>query len=212
MRWAFLIAMMALLVTTVWTSLLVFDPRAFSGHMGTHMALVAVIAPLAALAISGTRWDPSRSWHPGTALLLSFVEFVVVWTWHVPAIRELAESSAAIRFLELVTFLISGSLLWLACIGAGRKADAGLGGAVALLLTSMHMTLLGVLLTMAPRPLYGAEDVTCLGVSLTASQDQQLGGIVMLIVGAVVYLAGGVGTVAMYLSAAVVQPNEGQRR
>ncbi|WP_457588438.1 cytochrome c oxidase assembly protein [Ensifer canadensis] len=211
MRWVYLIAAAALLVTAVWTSLVVFDPRAFSGHMGTHMTFVAVIAPLAALATSGTRWDLSRSWHPGTALLLSFVEFVVVWTWHVPAMRELAETSAAMRLLELATFLVSGSLLWLACLGANRETDAALGGAVALLLTSMHMTLLGVLLTMAPRPLYGAEEVTCLGVSLTASQDQQVGGIIMLLVGAVAYLTGGVAIVARYLSGPAVKLRGGQR-
>ncbi|MEK1945719.1 MAG: cytochrome c oxidase assembly protein [Ensifer adhaerens] len=210
MRWASLIAAMILLVAAVCTSLFVFDPRAFSGHMGTHMALVAVVAPLAAFAVSGTRWDPSSHWHPGAGLLLSFVELVVVWVWHVPAMRDLAEASIGMRLAELAIFLVAGGLLWIACLGAGRKADAGLSGAVALLLTSMHMTLLAVLLTMAPRPLYGVADVTCFGVTMTASQDQQLGGIVMLFVGAVAYLAGGVGLAARLLRASFAKPTEGQ--
>jgi cytochrome c oxidase assembly factor CtaG len=56
----------------------------------------------------------------------------------------------------------------------------------------MHMTLLGALLSLSPCPLYGAGEVTCFGAVLDAGQDQQVGGVVMLLVGAVVYLAGGI--------------------
>jgi putative membrane protein len=59
---------------------------------------------------------------------------------------------------------------------------------VGLLLTSMHMTLLGALLALSPRPLYphlhGAAGLTPLA-------DQQLGGAIMLLVGGVSYLLGG---------------------
>ncbi|MNL72964.1 Cytochrome c oxidase caa3 assembly factor [compost metagenome] len=61
-----------------------------------------------------------------------------------------------------------------------------------MLLTSIHMTLLGALLSLSPRPLYGSGEVTCFGIVLSAGEDQQVGGIIMLMVGAVVYLAGGV--------------------
>jgi putative membrane protein len=59
---------------------------------------------------------------------------------------------------------------------------------LALLLTSMHMTLLGALLALTPRPLY----VHAAGLSsLTAIQDQHLGGAIMLLIGGLSYLAGG---------------------
>ncbi len=209
MRSGALIAALALLMVVVAASLAAFDPRAFSGHMSVHMALVAVIAPLFACGISGTRLDPTISWGPGAAILLSFVEFVVVWIWHVPVMRDLAELSVSMRLLEHATFLVAGALLWLACLGAGAQVERGLAGAVALLMTSMHMTLLGVLLTMSPRPLFGGDDVSCLGVTMTASQDQQVGGIIMLLVGAVVYLAGGVALVARFLGAPPMQPRKG---
>jgi putative membrane protein len=48
----------------------------------------------------------------------------------------------------------------------------------------MHMTLLGALLALAPRPLYHAH-------ASAALADQQLGGALMLTVGGVVYLGGG---------------------
>ena len=67
-------------------------------------------------------------------------------------------------------------------------------------MTSIHMTLLGALLSLAPRPLYGEGDVTC-------------GGILMLIVGAAVYLAGGIVLVARLLETSVQNGEvEGIRR
>jgi putative membrane protein len=58
----------------------------------------------------------------------------------------------------------------------------------ALLLTSMHMTLLGALIALSPRPLYAHA----VGFSaLTPLEDQQLGGAIMLAAGGVAYLAGG---------------------
>jgi putative membrane protein len=60
----------------------------------------------------------------------------------------------------------------------------------------MHMTLPGTLLALSPRPLYGAGDVGCFGVTLSPVIDQQDGAAVMLLVGAAVYLAGGVSLLA----------------
>lgn len=49
------------------------------------------------------------------------------------------------------------------------------------------------------RPLFGEGQVTCFGVELSSSADQHLGGIVMLLAGSIVYLAGGVARVARLL-------------
>ena len=62
------------------------------------------------------------------------------------------------------------------------------------------MTLLGALLSLASRPLYGSGDVTCFGLILDAGQDQALGGVIMLMIGAAVYLAGGVFLLGRLLS------------
>lgn len=69
--------------------------------------------------------------------------------------------------------------------GPANRLGAGI---VALLLTSMHMTLLGALLALTPRPLYAHGQVVG---GLTALQDQHLGGAIMLFVGGVSYLLGG---------------------
>ncbi|PEQ11445.1 hypothetical protein B2G71_16555 [Novosphingobium sp. PC22D] len=158
-----------------------------TGHMAAHMIAVALAAPLIAFGITGTRLDPARRWpRVVTPMAMMLLELVTVWGWHLPALRSLASASMLAAALEQFCFLAAGLLLWSAAMRAGRRA-AGVG---ALLLTSMHMTLLGVLIGLAPRPLYGTASHN-LFPGLDALADQQLGGVVMLLIGAGSYLAGG---------------------
>lgn len=165
-----------------------------TGHMAAHMAAVAVAAPLIACGIAETRADPAARWPCIVAPLpMSIVELLVVWGWHVPAARALAASSAAGLMLEQAMFFAAGLLLWSACLGT-RDADSSArraAGIIALLLTTMHMTLLGVLIGVAPRTLFGTAGCTLLGVTLSPLHDQQIGGVVMLLVGGGSYLLGG---------------------
>lgn len=190
----------------LWAVLLPFaDRSSFSVHMIAHMGVVAGAAPLVAVGISGTERDltAGRAWF--TPLLASVIELFAVWIWHIPALRALSESSIAFAALEQAIFFGAGLALWLACLGSGLagREERRLAGTFGLLLTSMHMTLLGALLALSPRPLYGEGEVTCLGVTLDAAADQQVGGVVMLLVGAAVYLAGGVVLLARMLNAPV---------
>jgi putative membrane protein len=86
-----------------------------------------------------------------------------------------------------MSFLIAGLWLWLSAFG-GERSSAGhraWTGVAALLFTSMHMTLLGALFALAPRPLYGSAAIHG-GLS-----DLHLGGSLMLLIGGASYLAGG---------------------
>lgn len=163
---------------------------AFWAHMTMHMSVVAVAAPLLALGLAGSRYDPvpGRTWlfAPVPAAVL---ELVVVWAWHAPALHHTARNTLEGFVAEQGLFLTAGVLVWLSAFGGAtpqrrRQAAAGVAG---LLLTSMHMTLLGALLALSPRPLYHLEGVG----GLTPLEDQHLGGAIMLLVGAVSYLAGG---------------------
>jgi len=162
--------------------------ESFAAHMLAHMGVVAIAAPLIAIGIS----DRMPPLNPALAVVASLVELVVVWGWHMPAARQWAETSLGATILEQGMFLAAGLLLWLTSFALARTAAQLASGAFALLLTSIHMTLLGALLSLASRPLYGAGEVTCFGVVLDARQDQTLGGVTMLAVGAAVYLAGGI--------------------
>jgi putative membrane protein len=163
----------------------------FSAHMTLHMGVVAVAAPLLALGLAGGRLDPVRRaaglFPPIPA---SIVELVVVWAWHAPALHHAARRGTAGFVAEQGTFLLAGLFVWLSSVGGDpkRSGNRGAAGVVALLLTSMHMTLLGALLALGPRPLYAHGS----GFSgLTPLEDQHLGGAIMIVAGGVSYLAGG---------------------
>lgn len=170
--------------------------HSFAAHMAMHMAVVAVAAPLLAIGLAGSAADPVlRAPRLLSAVLFSpmlatVLEFMVVWSWHAPALHHAARAAVVVRVLEQGSFLAVGLLLWLTAFGGGQRqsrerAAAGVGG---LLLTSMHMTLLGVLLAGAPRALYVHGHAS--GSALTALPDQQLGGVLMLAIGGSVYLGG----------------------
>jgi putative membrane protein len=166
-------------------------PGPFAAHMTMHMGVVAVAAPLLAFGVCGTRFDPVRRapalFSPVPA---SVLELLVVWAWHAPVLHHLARHSALGVVLEQGSFVLSGLLLWLSAFGgdAEQREQRRGAGILALLLTSMHMTLLGALLALPPRPLYAHVH----GASrLSPLDDQHLGGAIMLGVGGIVYLLGG---------------------
>jgi putative membrane protein len=171
-----------------------FGRFGITGHMIAHMTAVAVAAPLLAFGISGTAWDLTRRWPAALSPLpMSILEMLIVWGWHAPAAREFAASSIQGLLLEQFMFLAGGLLLWCACLGTLGSASTArrAAGVGALLLTTMHMTLLGVLIALAPRVLFGTAGFDCLGIAAPPLMDQQLGGVVMLLIGAGSYLVGG---------------------
>jgi putative membrane protein len=178
----------------------------FAAHMLAHMGVVAIAAPLLTIGLSpwiGRRLPstpPAAAPLLSLALIASLIELVVVWGWHAPIARLWAERSVFATVLEQASFLLAGLLLWLTALGSRGTPAQDAAGAFALLLTSVHMTLLGALLSLAPRPLYGLGDVTCFGLVLGAGEDQALGGVIMLMIGAAVYLAGGVFLLARLLA------------
>lgn len=174
--------------------------RRFSAHMTLHMSVVAVVAPLLALGLARGPFDPSRRWPVlFSAIPVSLIELVVVWCWHAPAFHHAARGSVSALVAEQGSFLLSGFLVWMSAFGGGAgqaRSRAG-AGVVALLLTSMHMTLLGALIALAPRPLYVHD---ALASAPTMLEEQHLGGAIMLLVGGVSYLAG-----ALWLSIALLR-------
>lgn len=175
--------------------------HSFAAHMAMHIALVALAAPLIALAVAGTRVDPvRRAPHLMAPIPVSLIELVIVWAWHVPALHHAARQQPEMFFLEQASFLCAGALLWLAAIGGDyeqRRARAG-AGVAALLFTSMHMTLLGALFSLAGRPLFSHAGLSSAPAAL---EDQHLGGVTMLLVGGASYLAGG-----LWLTAIALRP------
>jgi putative membrane protein len=178
----------------VWFAPLHAALPAFTAHMARHIGVVAVGAPLIAFALAGSRFDPVRVLPAHAAVVpASIVELIVVWSWHAPALHAFARHTTIGLVIEQAAFFASALVVWLLAFGGvGHQARAA--GILALLLTSMHMTLLGALIALAPRPLFG--DHGAAPSSLTPLEDQHLGGALMLLVGGSSYLLG-----ALYLAA-----------
>lgn len=206
MRTAFLIAAVAVLGVAWLGPLPDLARQSFAAHMTMHMAVVAVAAPLLAIAVSGSPVDPvqavPRLFAPIAA---SIVELVVVWVWHAPLLHHAARHQTGALVIEQASFLAAGLLLWIAAFGGVRdqhRLRAG-AGVIALLFTSMHMTLLGALFALANRPLFqhGANEQE----AVSALADQHLGGAIMLLVGGASYLVGGLWLTGGMLRAAIVR-------
>jgi putative membrane protein len=210
MRRALPFALGVLALAASWSGLFVWLlPGSFSAHMAMHMGVVAVAAPLLALSLTGGRYDPVRAaprlFPP---LAASVAELIAVWAWHAPALHHFARHHVLGLVLEQCTFLATGFWVWMSALGgppAIRSERAG-QGCLALVLTSMHMTLLGALLALPPRPLYGFHGHSARGNELSAIDDQHLGGAIMLTVGGLVYLAGGLALVIEIVRRTAARP------
>jgi putative membrane protein len=195
-------ALAALALIAVWFGPLpLIASHSFAAHMTMHVVVVAVAAPLMALALAGTSLDPVRAMpRLLVPIPISLIELVVVWAWHAPALHQAARQETEAFLLEQASFLAAGALLWVAALGGDReqrRVRAG-AGVAALLFTSMHMTLLGALFALAGRPLFQHAGASSAAVAVA---DQQLGGVVMLLVGGAAYLAGG-----LWLTAVALRP------
>lgn len=159
----------------------------FPHHMLRHMGVVAVATPL--LVLGFPRLTAPFALSP---LVGAVVEFIVVWGWHLPGLHGFADRGGLGLVAEQASFLIAGLLVWAGALRGGSRL-AGAGG---LLLTSMHMTLLGALILLARRDLYAA--ICGRAPDLDA---QQFGGLLMLGIGTPVYLIAGLALVARALDA-----------
>lgn len=177
----------------------------FSAHMILHMGIVVAAAPLLVLGLRSSRHAGRPARVPArvpvfTPLAAAALEFVVVWGWHAPALCTATQTSSLVFVAEQASWLAIGLVLWASVLRDGSGTGLGLwAGVLALLLTSMHMTLLGTLLALAERPLYPV---------LLA--DQRIGGLIMLGAGGIAFLVAGLALAARGLQA--FEPTDNARR
>jgi len=176
--------------------------RSFAAHMLLHMLVVAIAAPLIAAALARSlRGRAVADAILPLALIASLLDLFVIWAWHLPALHEATRTDGRIFALEQAMFLAVAVFVWVTALTAPARSEqaAALAGAGALFFTSMHMTLLGVLLALAQTPICraGSDGAPLYGLSLL--EDQQIGGLLMLGIGGAVYLIGGLVLVARVL-------------
>ena len=181
------------------TPLHALSERLFAAHMIEHELIMAVAAPLIAASAPGAAmlWSLPRGWRHAVANLLgagpvvqiwcrisspaaaTVLHGLAIWIWHVPGLFEAALERGVLHYAQHASFLGTGLLFWWVLLPR-RGAEQGLGGSVMhLFLTSMHTSVLGVLLLLSPRLWYPANTGLSEQWGLTPLEDQQLAGLIM---------------------------------
>jgi len=188
-------AAVAVLLVAFVSPLCALSSALFSARIAHHLLLVAVAAPLIAIALPG-----GGGRLPLT--LLATAHAAVFWLWHAPGPYVWSLSHPAAYWLMELTLLATAVAFWRAALDPGRHA----AGLLALVATMAHMGLLAAVLTFAGAPLYAPHLTTTQAWGLTPLQDQQVAGLLMWTAGAVPYIAAAVAMLGTRLRLADGEP------
>ena len=140
----------------------------FAAHMGQHLLLIALAAPLLVLAGFEIQMPPLAGW----ALFVTVFLF-----WHWPTAFQWAAQRPVTEILELSSILFAALCFWTAALGKNRLSD----GARALMVmgAAILTDLPGVIMLFAPRAICVMPHENAAQFGLTPLQDQQLAGLMM---------------------------------
>jgi putative membrane protein len=170
-------------------------------HMTQHEILMLVSAPLLVLSRPAApflfalpeRWRARisqigrtrvvrRTWLlVSTPIAAWLLHAAALWAWHAPKLFDAALDSDWVHAAQHLSFFGTALLFWWTLFHehAGRL---GYGGAILYVFTTaIHTSVLGALLTFAPRSWYEPYAQTAPLWGLTVLQDQQVGGLIMWI-------------------------------
>jgi putative membrane protein len=158
----------------------------FAARILQQMILVLIAAPLIARAWPLAVSDSAHSRSVWPMWLSAGACFVALWFWHMPGAYDATLSSPYLYWTMQATLFGSSILLWRELL-QHRAAQTGDILAVGVL-SSMQMSLLGVVLVLAPRPLFFSHLTTTTAWGFTPLQDQQLGGALIWVPGMVLFV------------------------
>jgi putative membrane protein len=181
----------------------------FSAHMIQHEILMLISAPLLLLGHPSLVfvWALPSRWrkiapltnHPALrtpwALVTApatawFLHAVALWVWHAPVLFNATLRSDAMHAAQHISFFVTALLFWWTLLGEHRSRLGDGAAMIYVFTTGVHMSILGALLTFAPRPWYLGYTLTAPLWHLSALEDQQLGGLIMWIpAGTVLFIA-----------------------
>lgn len=175
------------------------DRYLLSLHMIQHLLLMMVTPPLVLLGICGARtlaaetapglrrWATrlTRVW-PATVLFNA-----VLLIWHFPQFYDATLTTEPIHVFEHLTFIAVGLVFWWPIIdplrGPSTRTVSPLEKIAMLGVAGVPPTLLGFVMVMARRPIYGFYGRAERLWGLSAVGDQQLAGIIMFGLGNIIY-------------------------
>ena len=148
----------------------------FSARVVHHLLLIALAAPLLALAF------PVRG--RASVGLAALVHTVLTWVWHAPGPYAWALSSDPAYWVMEISLLASAIWLWRGLLDRREGPAAPVAAAVA---TMAQMGLLGGLLLFAGAPLFLVHLSTTGPWGIGPLTDQQLAGIAMAVLATPAY-------------------------
>jgi putative copper resistance protein D len=213
---AFLGGLAALVVALV-SPIEAYEGQLFSVHMVQHMLIELVAAPLLLLGMpitlllrvssTSVRRVILRVLHSGPMRILAFpvvawVLFAAVnWGWHFSSLYDVALEVEWVHYLQHASFLAAALLFWWPVLDAD-PSPWRLIHPVRLLYLFLAMpqnSFLGVALLSAGDPLYSHYVTNLREWGPSVLEDQQLGGVIMWVVGDVAFLAGMVAVVLSWM-------------
>ena len=122
-----------------------------------------------------------KAWNTISTPIVAWVlSAIALWIWHIPWLFDQALQSDWIHAAQHTTFLVTALLFWWPLANRTSALDYGAGVAY-VFTTALHTSVLGALLTFAPRVWYSSYLATAFAWHITALEDQQLGGLIMWI-------------------------------
>ncbi len=187
----------------------------FAFHMIEHEIIMAVAAPLVVMArpAGALLWAFPHALRLGCgrfarrpavrriwrwlseARTATLIHGVAIWVWHAPALFDAAVGDLLLHRLQHLTFVLTALLFWWSVL---QRSDRG-SGAWYLFVTMLHTSLLGALIALAPRVVYGVQTRYATEWGLSPLQDQQLAGVVMWVPAGTVYAGAALALIAIWI-------------
>jgi putative membrane protein len=188
---AFAAGLVALAAATLSPVAALGEEYLFSMHMVQHVLLGDIAPVLLLLGLSRVLMRPAtrrlaaverglgRLAHP-VAFLLGWL--ALVYVWHVPALYDAATTTPALHALEHASFFTAGVLFWWPLVQPVpmRRPLKGLQPFAYIFAGKASLAALGVFLTWSTSPIYEHYERAPRTWGLTAAEDQNLGGAIMM--------------------------------
>lgn len=187
MTFAFLLTAACALLTALLAHRL-FPVGPLSHHMIAHIALMNAAAPAAALAL---RNHPAMGQDRIGFRALAFfaaLQLGLFFAWHSPPMAAGVMKPAVVSSAMQASLFAVAFFFWLAVFH--QRANAFWRSVAALLITGKLFCLMAAVLVFSPRVLYGAGSSGLEGAVTLA--DQQLAGLIMVVVCPLAYVASAV--------------------
>jgi putative membrane protein len=215
---AFLIGWITLFVALV-SPIHEAGSQLFSAHMVQHELLMLVAAPLLVLGRPEIvfLWALPPSWRKVVANWMNFspaqftghivsspsaawmLHAMALWAWHVPLLFDASVHNEWVHTLQHSSFLGTAVIFWRALVSTHLGQRIYSQGLLFIFTTAVHSSILGALLTFAPRPWYSVYGHTTMVFGLTPLEDQQLGGLIMWIPAGTIYIIAGLALFAAWI-------------